>query len=164
MLFRKQKGIGAMLTLLILIIAVGISIFLFFSLFTYKIRIVTLNSVIKSRESLLLLSIVNQQYNCGNFAISLSNCTRETHNQIYDYIINFNEIDLSSTNPDNPGELSIYYYFNFGEPREIYYISNGKCLSNPLKCKDYTYIMKFPLPTIYDGNSFSRECIFISFT
>jgi hypothetical protein len=75
---RRRKGIGSMLTIAIFFIFFGISIFLFLTLFTYTIRVSKIQTIAKSRESLLFLSIINNKYSSGeDLATSLSNDTEK---------------------------------------------------------------------------------------
>ncbi len=160
MFCRKRKGIGVLLAFNIFLVFLGISLFLFLTFFTYTIRLSKIQTTVKSRESLLVLSVINRQYSYGeNFVVSLSNDTQKTNNEIKNYIINFNQIDLSSSQI----KTSIYYYYDFIEPSYIEYLSNGKCYKDPLYCKDYSYIIKFLIPKIYDGSNFVKEGIFMSF-
>jgi len=167
MLWGRRKGLGALLTIQIFFIFFGISVFLFLVFFTYTIRVSKTETITKSRESLLALSIINNRYSYGeNFAVSLSNNTESTNEEIKNYIIEFDEIDLSklSETEREAAITSIYYYYRFGDDeKRIEYLSNGKCFVNPLKCREYTYIIKLPIPQIYDGTNFVKEGLFMSF-
>jgi hypothetical protein len=162
---RGRKGIGALLTIQIFFIFFGISLFLFLVFFTYNIRVSRTETIAKSRESLLALSIINNHYSYGeNFAVSLANDTEKTNEEISNYIIKFDEIPELSETEMQTAVTSIYYYYKFGNAeKKIEYLSNGKCFINPLKCREYTYIIKLPIPQIYDGTNFVKEGLFMSF-
>jgi hypothetical protein len=191
MFLGNKKGIGALLTINIIFVFLGISIFLFLTLFKQTIIVSRVQTITKSRESLLFLSIINNQYSYGeNFLLSLSNETK-TNQEIKNYIIKFNEMDIpKESSPDyyslpktsvynhnlstsddysSPDyyslpKTSVYYYYNLnGEEITIKYLSNGKCYVNPLRCSEYTYISRFLIPQIYDGRTFVKEGVFISF-
>ncbi|MEM5799552.1 MAG: hypothetical protein QXZ43_02720 [Candidatus Aenigmatarchaeota archaeon] len=166
MFCRGRKGLSPMLVIAILLVFFGISFFLFLVFFQYTIRVGKIQTVSKSRESLLFLSIINNEYSSGeNFVLSLSNNTETTTKEIYDYIKNFNDFK----DPESYGALRIKtgncYYYNFGSLKYATIIcESGKCTNiDPLKCNDYTYIIKMPIPIIYDGKDFKRDIIFISF-
>jgi len=172
MLGRRRKGFGALLTLQIFLIFFGISLFLFLKFFTYTIRVSTTQTVTKSRESLLVLSIINNKYSSGeNFVTALANDTEKTNKEIANHIIQFDEIDLAKVYSE-PGVdsssivTSVYYYYKFNDAENVIeYLSNYKCTysKNPLKCKDYTYIIKLPIPQLYDGTNFIKEGLLMSF-
>ncbi|MEM5776900.1 MAG: hypothetical protein QXJ06_00435 [Candidatus Aenigmatarchaeota archaeon] len=158
-----------MLVIVIILTFVGISIILFTVFFRYTIIIAKQETIKKSRESLMVLALVNKKYSFGeNFVLSLSNDTDATSKEIYDFIFNFYEFNDTISLPFDYTKTaflgqSIYYYFDFGKPTQIEYISNGKCYEKPLKCGQYTYVMKFPIPILFDGTNFIKEGVYISF-
>jgi len=154
-----KKGLAPLIVFNLFLVVLGISLFLFLILFRYNIRIVKKETITTSRDSLVVLSIINKEYSYGeNFALSLSNDTERTTKEIYDFLVDFYEFKPITSNP-----TSIYYYFDFGIPQEIKYISNSKCYKDPEKCRNYSFIMKIPIPVLFDGKNFMREGVFKGF-
>ncbi|MBU5688656.1 MAG: hypothetical protein KQA41_00295 [Candidatus Aenigmarchaeota archaeon] len=182
MFCKYRKGIGTMLGIAIFLVVLAICLALFIKFFRYTIVISEREDIKKDRDSLLFLSIINKEYTYGNFVVALSTDPEKTIDEISQYIKKFSSIESVQTNnpplsrpqqtiqpyytnpPLSNTQMSIYYYYNFnGKEATIYYISNGLCFNEPMKCKKYTYINRIPIPKIYDGKEFVSEGIFISF-
>lgn len=150
-----------MLTIIIIFAIISISLFLFVSLFTYNIRLETIELVTKSQESLIPLAIVNSDYLDGDsLAISFERNQDETTKIIDDFIVKYKNYETSQLTQTK----SVHYYYSINNvDNTIEYISNGKCLSTSKTCTKYTFRTKFPMPKIFDGQNFLGEFVFTSY-
>ncbi|MEM0473191.1 MAG: hypothetical protein QXF88_00515 [Candidatus Aenigmatarchaeota archaeon] len=164
-MFLGRKGLGAMLTLIIIFTIISIAMFFFVSTFTYNIRFKRVQLITKSQESLIPLAALSSDYSYGdNFLMSFENERQDTIEEFRNKIItykNYNTLPASSTGTVK----NVHYYFYFdGSSATIEYLTNKKCLKQkPEECKEYSFRTTLPLPRVFDGNSFVSEMIFTSF-
>ncbi len=156
---HKSKGIGVIFVLSIILVFAAISIFIFLTLFTYTINIVRVQTISKSRDSLIPLVLVNSRYlDNNNLAISLAIDADTTKEDITKIVKDLSHIGFPVTGPPYPGTqppTRICYKYSFGNIEDEIEWFNCE--------KKYTSRMVFPFPQIFDGKDFIVEGVFESY-